>query len=176
MAGGLFPCSLSTDLSGLIFPPSSSLQWVVSDPSYVLSPRNMQRVLDAIDYVGAIKPINVITSDEGLPIRVSHTFGGDGSWRDNEGHMFVVDTGLIGLFPRSICVLPGKGLAPGIRIKRNGILINILDVPERTMVELGFKFDLIGMPHFECVEGVFKISDATGRVITIDTSEEPIEE
>ena len=155
---------------GLIpFRPSLSLptQWMLCDPFY-LSGRNYQRVLDAKDYSasGSI----AITSEEGLPIFVGSTFGGDGEWYDNEEHLYSVETGQLGLFPRALFVPADERT----RILGDGRLAHIHE--DRTIISSGFKFDLVGAPTFEAIGGLFTVGDAMGRVIIIDTREETDED
>ena len=137
---------------------------MVVDPCHVLSERNYQRVLDANDYSASdSKDAILISSDEGLPIRFAPTHGGDGHWLDNGGHDFVVDSGMLGLVPPSLCVLD----AAKVHFLGDGTLVN---THEGKDIPLGFKFSLIGEPIFKAEGGVFKVSDDTGRVIIIDTS------
>lgn len=126
------------EISGFGYEVRSAEGFYIGDICYALSEKVYHEVWGGHDYEDG----KFTDPDSGNDFAVAGTAHGDGGYRDNEGHLYGVDAGNIGIVPKELC--------------------------EST--EGGFYYACPGTAIFVEDGGVFEIYLPDGKELTIDTN------
>ena len=91
-----------TDATPIILQPG---HYWIGDPCYAVSRRNWRDFLDSID------PTTGAATKDGQPCAAFRTGSGDGTYPDQERHLYPVDSGLIAAIPQT--ATDADALEPG---------------------------------------------------------------
>jgi hypothetical protein len=113
-------------------------KYYIGDPCYVFeNQNNWQKICDMIRNLHRDGDYFTYRNQK---MFISSTSWGDGCYRDNEGHKYPVDAGLIGAIPSDLCEAVGNGyyktftkpFSCHTSVKKNGNTIRIGDIRIRT--------------------------------------------